>query len=424
MPSKAKNIVVIITDQQRMDSLACNGNVFVKSPNIDKLSNNGINFDCAMTPFPVCTPARGTMWTGVLPHAHGLIFNRYDVEDVYSYESKEKRTVFEPLKDAGFTTAYFGKWHLGEGNSGRFDVWSGFNSRGGHWEQGKQQFQGGKYKPETQTEEMIEFFKSDLAKEKPFIAIQSYYPPHQPFSAPSEFFEFYRGKGIPFPGYYAAVSALDSYVGQITASLEAEGMAENTLVVFMSDHGETFDQNPLNPHKFVCLDQSIRIPFILSGAGISAKGRRISAPIGLEDLAPTLLDAAGASVPDHMHGRSLFELINGASDWRDCYYIQSVKNKVYTIQRALRTDRWKLILSGDECHELYDLVDDPEEVLNIFGAPREDIHDRYLNYGDTTATILKLSKKLHAEAVRFSDHAGIDLSARVVRQEGLVLNQR
>lgn len=424
MPSQIKNIVVIITDQQRMDSLACNGNVFVQSPHIDKLSNDGINFDCAMTPFPVCTPARGTMWTGVLPHVHGLMFNRYDVDNVYDYESGEKATLFEPLRAAGYTAAYFGKWHLGEKNAGRFDVWSGFNSRGGHWEEGRQQFQDGKYKPETQTEEMIDFFESDLAKQKPFIAVQSYYPPHQPFSAPTEFFDYYRGKGIPFPGYYAAVSALDSYVGRITASLADQGLADETLVIFMSDHGETFDQDPVNPHKFVCLDTSIRIPFILSGAGINAAGKRISAPIGLEDLAPTILEAAGLPVPAHMQGRSLFDLINGASDWRDSYYIQSAKNKVYTLQRALRTDRWKLILSGDENHELYDLHQDPEEVLNIFGAPYADIHDRYLNYEDTSPIILELSRKLHDQAVLIGDHAGVDLSARVVRQQGIVHNKR
>ena len=97
---------------------------------------------------------------------------------------------------------------------------------------------------------------------------------------------------------------------------------------------------------------------------------------------------------------------------------------MYTPQRALRTDRWKLILSGDENHELYDLLQDPEEVLNIFGAPYADIHDRYLNYEDTSPTILELSRKLYDQAVHIGDHTGVELSARVVRQQGIVHNKR
>ena len=122
------NILIIISDQQRWDSLGCNGNYFVNTPNLDAMATRGANFQLPFTPFPVCTPARASMWTGVHPNKHGVIYNRYGIDDVISYESKTKTTLFEMMRGSGYTTAYFGKWHLGEKNSGRFDVWKGFNT--------------------------------------------------------------------------------------------------------------------------------------------------------------------------------------------------------------------------------------------------------------------------------------------------------
>ncbi|WP_226781380.1 sulfatase family protein [Oceaniglobus trochenteri] len=411
------NILILITDQQRWDSLGCNGNVFAHTPNMDAIAADGVNFDNAHTPFPICTPARATMWTGVLPHAHGVTENRYGVQDVLSYESKVNETVFEPLHRAGYTTAYFGKWHLGEDSSERFDIWDGFNSRGGHWEDGRQSFQGGTYKPEIQTDRMIEFLDSDRAKKAPFVAVQSWYPPHNPFTAPLEYYEHYRGKGVPFPGYYAAISALDDYIGRIRRSLADNGLAENTLVIFFSDHGETFNLDPLVPHKCCCLDTAVRVPFLMAGPGVPQGSLRVSVPVGLEDLAPTLLAAAGLPAPDHYQGRNLFDAIEGADDWRTSYYIQNEMVKVHTLQRALRTDRWKLILSWDEAHELYDLRNDPEELFNVFNTPREHFHDEYRHFPDFSADIVTLCHELHDHAERVDDPVGQELAGRVLRQK-------
>ena len=100
MMKDRQNIVIIISDQQRWDSLGCNGNDFVKTPYLDEFSKEALNFKNSFTPFPVCTPARATMWTGVYPHAHGLIHNRYGIDDVINYESKIPTTVFEMLQNA------------------------------------------------------------------------------------------------------------------------------------------------------------------------------------------------------------------------------------------------------------------------------------------------------------------------------------
>jgi arylsulfatase A-like enzyme len=412
------NILLVITDQQRADTLACNGNVFTRTPHADALAKRGVNFANAFTPFPVCTPARATMWTGAMPHAHGVVHNRYNIDDVLMHESKVKTTIFDQFRDAGYTTAYFGKWHLGEKNCGRFDVWDGFNSRGGHWEGGRQSFQGGEFKPNTQTRTLCNFLAGERAKQAPFIAVQSFYPPHHPFTAPTEFYEAYRGKGVPFAGYYAAVSALDDCLGRIVATLEAEGLSENTLVVFFSDHGETFDNHPERPHKFSCSDGGIKVPFVMAGAGVRAHSADVLEFIGLEDLPPTLLSAAGIAVPEDMHGRSIFDLLHGCDDWRDFYYVENETLLSHTIERAVRTRDWKLILRWDETHELYHLESDPEEVLNVFGAPRKDIHDQYLHYDDTRPTIIRLAQLMLNRARELADFAGVELASHALRRAG------
>jgi arylsulfatase A-like enzyme len=416
--TETPNIVIIIADQQRWDTLACNGNVFVESPNIDRLAGRGVSFEKAFTPYPVCTPARASMWTGVYPHAHGAIYNRYGIDDVFAYETKVKTTVFEILQAGGYTTAYVGKWHLGEKNSGRFDFWRGFNSHGGHWVDGKQASQGGTFKPDVQTDELIEFFKSAQAKEKPFVAVQSYYPPHNPFTAPTKFYEHYRNKGVPFAGYYAAVSAIDACTGRVLDALNSEGLTDNTIVIYLSDHGETFNYEETAPHKWVCLDTSIRVPFIMAGPGIPSDGRRISPPVGLVDLAPTILDAAGLTVPSIMQGRSILGLVNGtAKDWPKEYYVQSELRKARTQQRALRTDDWKLILSWDEGHELYDLRVDPEEDLNVFDTPRKDKHNRFQHFADYSDVIVTLATTMRERALAIDDSVGVELSELVLRHK-------
>ena len=408
------NILVIVSDQQRWDSLGCNGNSFVRTPNLDAMAARGTNFTQPFTPFPVCTPARASMWTGVHPNNHGVIYNRYGIDDVISHESKVPTTMFELMQDAGYTTAYFGKWHLGEKNSGRFDVWNGFNSHGGHWEDGKQSFQGGKFKPETQTEIMIEFLESDQAKNKPFIAVQSYYPPHNPFTAPTESYAPYRGKGVPFAGYYAAVTALDELVGRIRTTLETTGQAENTLVFYVSDHGETFNFDESAPHKWVCQDASIRVPFLMEGPDVPV-GETMDALVGLEDLMPTIFHAAGIAEPDYLDGSNIYDLFEG-KDWRQAYYVQTEKRKIRTLQRCVRTTDWKLILSWDEVHELYDLTVDPEEELNIFDVPRWDKQTQYQHFQDQSGRIAELAEIMLKRASELGDFAGVEMASRVLRQ--------
>lgn len=409
------NIVLVMTDQQRVDSLGCYGNRFVETPRIDRLAAEGVVFDRAFTPFPVCTPARASMWTGVYPHTHGIESNVYGVDNLFAEVGRIRRTVFHDLQDAGYSTAYFGKWHLGEKDPGCFDVWDGFNSRGGHWVDGYQSFQGGTWRPTVQTDRCIEFLKSDKAREKPFVMVQSYYPPHHPYTAPQKFYDPYRGKGVPFPGYYASVSALDHETGRILDALDETGQRDNTIFVYYSDHGDTFKYRPDGEHKFVCHEESIRVPFVVHWPGHYEGGRRIASPVLLHDLTPWLLDEADGRRQERVHGKSLRPLLRGdEGDARDVAYVETITRDNKYHQRCLRTENWKLVLSKDGPHMLYDLDNDPEEVLDIHDTPRADVHDQFLRFPDLSGIKRDLATRLLAEARAVDDPLGIELATAVL----------
>jgi arylsulfatase A-like enzyme len=413
--SDRPNILLLMTDQQRWDSLGCNGNRFVSTPNVDALAEGGANCANSFTPWPVCTPARATMWTGVYPHQHQVIYNAYKMDNVLKETSHEKRTVFEPLRESGYTTAYFGKWHLGEVDPGMFDVWSGFNSSGGHW---VDDVQDGVYKPDQQTDDMIAFVKAQAGSDKPFFAVNGYYPPHDPYTAPKRFYEPYRDRGVPYAGYYAAVSAIDDNVGRLVAALDEAGLTEDTIIVYYSDHGDHFSYRG-SDHKFTCHEDSIKIPMVISWPGTIKPGTVIDEFVGLQDLMPTILDWASQDIPDYLHGKSIVPLLEGESvSWRDSHYTENVIRGPFIEQRSVRTKEWKLILTRSvrflqgytALNELYDLVNDPEEELNIYKTPRGDTHNRFLNTPPQTDVIEGLVHELRKQASEIDDQLGVDMA--------------
>ena len=410
--NKRPNIVLICTDQQRMDSLACYGNQFVKSPNIDRFAKGATRFTQAFTPWPVCTPARATMWTGVYPHLHGVIDNVYGVEDAFASHSKIKATAIDAIHQAGYLTAHFGKWHLGDRQPASFDIWEeSFNSRQGHWIDGLRE---GIYRPDQQTNACVRFLETQQGGTQPFLMIQSYYPPHDPYTAPAKYYEHYRGRGIPFAGYYAAVTALDACTGKILDALDRTGHRENTIVIYFTDHGDTFWYRKEGEHKFVCFDDAIRIPFLVRGPNVVSGAIR-DEHIGLQDISPTIMDYAGVSPSPDMHGMSLRPLLEGRTvPWREGFYVQNITHVSSIVQRCIRTQEWKLIAAENGEHQLFDLITDPEEELDIFLTPRPDPgFERYKHLPDHATVIKTLCDQMEAEATRISDAIGLKLATMV-----------
>jgi choline-sulfatase len=415
-----------MSDQQRWDSLACNGNAFVKTPHLDRMAGEGVNCRNSFTPWPVCTPARATMWTGLYPHAHEITYNVYGVDDIIGEVSPCPRTLFHILKEHGYTTAHFGKWHLGEENPGTFDCWDSFNSVMPHWIPGERY--EGKWRPHDHEDKLVEFLTQQAGKENPFMAVVGFYPPHNPYEAPVEYMDMYRGKGIPNPGYYACVTALDDIVGRIDASLRELGIAENTMVVYFSDHGDHFGYRGKD-HKWDCRDDSIRVPMIFKYPGTIPAGNTLDQFVGLEDLMPTILDYAGIDCDDlRLHGRSMRPLLEQEpTDWRDAYFVQNYNAVARLQQRCVRTDRWKLVLSDMEGsmnayrshapNALFNIETDPEEEseMNLYEdfARRIKCRDYLPEHRDT---IIALINRLRARAEETGDRLGLRICRRALKQ--------
>ena len=196
IPSRP-NIVLVMTDQQRRDSLHCYGNRFTETPETSRMAANGMCFDTALTPWPVCTPARATAWTGTYPSTHRVIDNLYGVDNAFATHSAVKTTVFDALQSAGYATAHFGKWHLGEAPPPFFDHWEeSFNSRQGHWIDGKLD---GIYRPDRATDAAIDWIAGRADQDRPFALLLSFYPPHDPYSAPARFCGPIAARACPSP---------------------------------------------------------------------------------------------------------------------------------------------------------------------------------------------------------------------------------
>lgn len=428
------NFIIVMSDQQRSDSLGCYGNRFTETPHVDALAAAGARFANSFTEFPLCTPARATAWTGLYPSAHGLIDCVYNVANVFDY-NYARVTVFDLLRDAGYDAAYFGKWHLGDENPGAFAKWDGFNSLGGHWVDGRQAFQGGVYRADVETDHAIDYLRSRQGQSAPFVLVQSYYPPHDPFTAPTRFYAPYRHRGVPFAGYYAAISALDWNLGRLVEALDRFQLRDNTLLFYVSDHGEHFLSRGGADHKATGHDDSIRVPIVVNAPGLVRPGAW-EQPVGLQDLAPTMVDYAGIDRAPAMHGASLRPFLEGrAPAWRDAFYIENLTEgrptldgfhigrkdgmtlddpKLRIAQRALWTPEWKLIVDAEGRHELYDLTNDPEEVLNVFGAPHDrDVQEQFRHFPDMGPVIDRLLRRLEEAARGIGDRFGIDLAATV-----------
>ena len=297
-----------------------------------------------------------------------------------------------------------------------FDVWKGFNSLGGHWVDGRKD---GVYKPDLQTNQLINFLEGQACADKPFIAVNGFYPPHDPYTAPKRFYEPYRGKGVPFAGYYAAVSALDYNVGRTMETLDRLGLRDDTIVVYFSDHGDTFRYREGWMYKFVCHEDAIKVPFIVNCPARIQGGATLDSMIGLQDLMPTILDWAGLDLPDHLHGQSLVPLLAGESvPWREAYYVENILFQSNVEQRCIRTKEWKLILSDrpqtvrsySSPNHLFDLVNDPEEELDLYDAPYEDDHNQYAHYPPFTDVIVELAQLLRRYAEEIGDTFGCDVA--------------
>jgi len=421
------NLLFLMTDQQRADTIE--SHTACQTPNLDKLVAGGTWFRRCYTVNPICSPARASLLSGVLPHSHGMVDVAHAVP---SYRAKFDTTLPlwpQMLQRAGYDTAYFGKWHVERSHClenfgfetyeieqyqqklGLVEVETDLIIRRVVRQKGYADFllygvseEPVEALPEYQMySDGISFLQKTAANpHRPWALFICTEAPHDPFVAPRSYYERYNLDDISPPPnfdsnladkpaiyrriqrvwenltwddyaratacYYANCTMVDDQIRRILATLDNLNMTENTIIVFTSDHGDYMAEHRLLLKGIPAFEGVYRIPLVLNGPGIAA-GRQVSAIVSLLDLVPTLVQLTiDAEFP--CHGRSLLSLIRGLeTDWQSEAYAECHGQRFNYTQRVLWRDDYKYVFNGFDNDELYDLANDPHELQNLAGDP-------------------------------------------------------
>jgi arylsulfatase A-like enzyme len=382
------------------------------------MAQMGVNFTRAISGFPLCCPFRGSMLTGRYPH-HCVPGHEYPLPD-------GQPTITEPLKAAGYQTAYFGKWHLAgfhESNGraakfitdpdkrGGFDQWTGYennNSQYDSWVHGGRgkdafHYRLPGYETDALTDLLIRYIRDRGAEArqpsaKPFFAVLSVQPPHNPYVAPPDYMRRHNPATIQLrpnvalskeiedqsrrdlAGYYGQIENWDFNVGRVLDTLREQNLLFNTHILFFADHGDMHGSHG-QYKKMTPYDESIRIPFLISGEQPTYEGRgngRFGVPVNAPDIAPTTLGLCGIAKPGWMEGYdwSHYRLGRRGAAARkqsepDSAYLQSVVptmhgDSVNKPWRGLVTrDGWKYVSLDGVSWLMFNLNDDPYETANL-----------------------------------------------------------
>ena len=437
MNAKPPNILWICTDQQRFDTISALNNSQLNTPNIDGLVATGVAFERAYCQSPICTPSRASFLTGMYPSSVHACGNGNE------YWAEAAPLVPALLADAGYDCALAGKLHLA-GAYGRIEprpTHDGY--RLFHWSHDPEdQWDAGhayadwlatlghdlgemRKKPHDippalhQTtwcaDRAIDFIEADHGG-KPWLMSVNIFDPHEPFDPPREYLDRFDVDSLSGPkfretdlaaqaklseidfqhparrpeafnakwiqaAYYAMIELIDDNVGRMLDSLERTGQRENTIVIFMSDHGEALGDHGLLLKGCRFYEGLARVPLIISWPGNFLEGTRRQSLVELLDIAPTLLDLAGLPIPERMQGLTLRDLLVDAEaedSHRDsvrCEYYRAINPTMTesyngTFATMIRDERYKLVVyHGHDLGELFDLETDPDEFNNLWDEP-------------------------------------------------------
>ena len=408
MPAERPNLLILYPDQWRADALGCAGDPVVRTPHLDRLAREGLRCTHAFVANPVCTPSRASFMTGRYPHTTGVTHNEAPLPD-------GEVCFAELLVAAGYRTGYIGKWHLdGAARPGfvpperrhGWQYWAAFN-RGHRYYDGvyfrdtPEALPAPGFEPDHQTDLAIGFLEEAASRrEQPFCLLVSWGPPHTPLEPPERHRATYAPAAMPLPasvppevadrarqeraGYYGLCSALDDDVGRLLAALDRLDLAEDTLVLFTSDHGDSLGEHGLF-RKTVPYDEATQVPCLWRWPGQIPAGATTDALCHSVDIAPTLLALCGAGVPARAQGHDLSAVVltGGAGPRRGVYLEgqvgkgnpawwngQAPVHQLAEAWRALRTPRHLIAtnLAGD-VHLLFDLRADPLAMENLAGRP-------------------------------------------------------
>jgi arylsulfatase A-like enzyme len=414
------NIIFILVDDLRWDELGITGHPFLKTPHIDRIGSEGARFRNAFMTTPLCSPSRASFLTGQYAHTHGI------TDNVDRSVASHKLITFPLLlQQAGYATAFIGKWHMGNDDSPRpgFDRWVSFKGQGSYLnpeinEDGTD-VNGRGYITDLLNGYAVEYIRR--RHEKPFLIYLAHKAIHpevmqhgdgsvnladaERFIPAERHSNLFIGKKIPRRpsamrppagkpalqrtkrdphslaastdevglGRLRSLMAIEDGVGEILKALQETNQLENTVIVLASDNGYFYGEHGLSVERRLAYEESIRMPFLVRYPRLIKAGTIRDELVLNIDLAPTLLELAGLSPPATVQGRSLVPLLKSSdNEWRRSFLIEYYSDKVFPwIQKmgykAIRTERWKYIhyVELDGMDELYDLKADPYEMRNI-----------------------------------------------------------
>ena len=399
------NVLFLVTDEWRAQSTGYNGDANVLAPVLDRLESESVNFANAVSGCAVCCPYRASLLTGQYPLTHGVFIN--DVE------LKPKGPTFgEMFRRAGYRTGFIGKWHVygsPDGNYGRrlayiprekrfgFDYWKAcecthdYNHSLYYQDDNPTPKYWPGYDAIAQTNDACRFIERGRAAE-PFLLVLSLGPPHFPYAtAPELYRQMYAVREIQLRpnvpaelraqavetlrGYYAHMTALDDCFGRLLAALDRRGVAEDTVVVFTSDHGDMMLSQGLTT-KLYPWEESIRVPFLVRyPRQLGRRGRRLGVPLNAPDILPTLAGLCGLAIPDSVEGNDLSGMMTGRSQSTPDAAaflslpvpITEARHYGFAEYRGLRTERYTYVRSIRGPWLLYDNERDPFQMHNLCG---------------------------------------------------------
>lgn len=391
------NVVFVIADQWRAQAFGFAGDPNARTPNLDRLAAESVRLTRCVSTCPVCSPCRASIMTGRYATTHGVFLN-----DVCL--NRDATSLADAFKQAGYQTGFIGKWHLdGHGRSSfippdrrqGFDFWRAnecthdYNHSIYYADTDQKLFWPG-YDARAQTDAAREYIKAHRGQ--PFLLFLSWGPPHNPYdTAPRNFAVHFSPEQIQLrpnvppdsqaaarrdlAGYYAHGAALDECMGRIVATLRETGLADNTILVFTSDHGDMLGSHA-QVRKQRPWDESILVPFLVRWPrGLGTAGRQLASPFGTPDIMPTLLRLCGIDIPATVEGSDRSAWIRGETADADRGALIScitpfgewTRNQGGREFRGLRTVRYTYVRALDGPWLLYDNGEDPYQQQNLIG---------------------------------------------------------
>jgi N-acetylglucosamine-6-sulfatase len=391
------NIVVIMSDDHRHDAMGCAGDARLETPSLDRLAAGGVRFTNAFVTTSLCSPSRASFLTGTYAHTHGVYYN--EMRDPYLTVPLFP----ELLQQAGYETAFIGKWHMLRRATPRrgFDYWLSFNGQGEYfrntWNENGEWSRTETYVTDELTDRALAWLARPHAK--PFLLILSHKAVHAPLvPAPRHLGRYantdfqslddphdqlnlkpdWGGRGAmadplaEIRNYNRCVLALDESVGKILDELHRQNIEDDTVVIYASDNGALFGEHGGLWDKRAAYEPSLRIPLLMRYP------RRVEAGVTCDetvlnlDLAPTLLELAGVAVPPSVQGVSWMPLLEGRPGREAFLYEYFRELGTVPTCLAVRTREWKYVTYPDDPQfgpELYDLRADPGELVNLAADP-------------------------------------------------------